>query len=92
MSNILAKIRKNYHTYNKPNIPSSYHVNSEALKGVFGGNCNRTICQQSGATWYNHSTRKYYCPNCAEMLNEDNRKDAMEIFGHELCTKQTEPI
>ena len=40
-----------------------------ALKGVFGKNCNRTACQAPGATWYNHSTRMYYCHDCALDIN-----------------------
>lgn len=56
-------------------------------KGELGGACNRTACQQRPATWFNHSTCKYYCDHCAELINEANRADAMELFGHELCTK-----
>ena len=40
------------------------------LKGVEGGNCNRTACQQPGAVWYNSSTRKYYCRNCAITIQQ----------------------
>lgn len=59
-------------------------------RGVFGGSCNITHCQRpNSATWFNHSTRKYYCPSCARTLNFDhfNRKDAMEMWGHFLCTE-----
>lgn len=60
----------------------------EDLKGVKDGNCNRTACQKPGATWFNHSTRKWYCPECAQTLNNDsyNKFDAYRLFGHELCT------
>lgn len=60
-----------------------------ADKGEFLGSCNRSACLRPGANWYNHSTRKYYCRNCAHELNYDpfNRRDAMEIFGHLLCTE-----
>ena len=55
-------------------------------KGLRGGNCNRTACQKPNAIYYNHSTRKYYCPACAMMLNEYSAKEAKEMFGHDLCT------
>ena len=61
-----------------------------ADKGEFGGSCNITHCQRpNSATWYNHSTRKYYCRFCAHDLNYDhfNRKDAMDMWGHLLCTE-----
>lgn len=57
------------------------------LKGEYNGLCNRAICQQPGATFYNHSTRKHYCPSCAHTINEHNRVEAMAYFGHDLCLK-----
>lgn len=58
-------------------------------KGEYNGSCNRSDCLKSGATWYNHSTRKYYCASCANWLNTDkfNKQDAMELYGHDLCTE-----
>ncbi len=61
-----------------------------ADKGDYNGSCNITRCQRpNSATWFNHSTRKYYCRSCAHTLNYDhfNRKDAMEMWGHLLCTE-----
>jgi hypothetical protein len=56
-----------------------------ALKGKKNGNCNRTSCQKPGATWFNHSTRAFYCQPCAFLLNNEN-PDAVSLFGHDLCT------
>jgi hypothetical protein len=58
-------------------------------KGDFQGSCNRSACLRPGASWYNHSTQKYYCQSCAIWLNTDdyNRHDAMQMFGHDLCTE-----
>jgi len=56
-------------------------------KGEKGGSCNRVACQQPGANHFNYSTQKYYCETCAEMLNDYNRKESMELFGHDLCLK-----
>jgi hypothetical protein len=62
------------------------------VKGTENGNCNRTACQKPGATWFNHSTLKFYCPACASLLNEANRVDAMKHFGHDLCTLNKDEI
>ena len=57
------------------------------LKGVEGGNCNRTACQQPNAVWYNEGTQKYYCRNCAITIQRQENDHAfmtkripMEIF------------
>jgi hypothetical protein len=55
------------------------------MKGEYNQECNRTACNNSEAVYYNYSTLKYYCPHCAFLINEANRKDAMKMFGHELC-------
>ncbi len=55
-------------------------------KGAECGQCNRTACSNSGARWFNHSTKKYYCTPCAQLINGYNHADAMRLFGHELCT------
>ena len=54
-------------------------------KGEIGGKCNRSVCSGT-ATHYNHSTRKYYCAECAEWLNDMNREEALDLYGHDLCT------
>ncbi len=38
---------------------------SEPLKGQKLGECQRTACRNPHATWYNFSTRNYYCAPCA---------------------------
>lgn len=50
-----------------------------ALKGVYGGNCNRQACQQPNATWYNKGSYKYYCQKCAHLINTNP--------GEPLCTE-----
>jgi hypothetical protein len=42
-----------------------------ALKGKFGGNCNRTACQVPGADWWNPNTNAYYCCDCAVLINRN---------------------
>lgn len=51
------------------------------LKGQRDGNCNVTACQKPGATWWNTSTRAYYCPHCASEINRWARHDD----GFEIC-------
>lgn len=57
-------------------------------KGLFMGACNRQACQKPGANWYNHSTRAYYCAECAGLINyPGGRADAMRLYGHLCCTE-----
>jgi len=70
-----------------------YHpseVNDTTRKGEYQGLCNMSSCKtKNPATWYNHGSRKYYCPSCAHRLNSDefNQRDAERLFGHDLCTE-----
>ena len=57
------------------------------LKGSYKGFCNRKDCSNPRAVWYNHSTTKYYCEDCAKKINDANREEARDIFGHDLCTR-----
>jgi hypothetical protein len=57
----------------------------KVLKGIHGQQCNRTACQNSPATFYNQSTKKYYCPSCAENINNLNRVEAFELYKSDLC-------
>jgi hypothetical protein len=41
-------------------------------KGEKGGSCNRRVCQAPGAMWFNHYTNKYYCTECARLINRAN--------------------
>lgn len=50
------------------------------LKGVKGGNCNRTACQKPNAWWYNSGSWAYYCRACALEINKCCPKD------EPLCT------
>lgn len=54
-------------------------------KGELRGECARSACRSSPATWYNKSTQRYYCLACALAINRTNRRDAMELYGTELC-------
>jgi hypothetical protein len=63
---------------------------NQELKGKYKGNCNREVCQKPGAIWYNHSTRMYYCIDCARDINEATYPESMRLYGHELCTLQEE--
>lgn len=56
------------------------------MKGKYNELCYRKVCNNTEAVFYNHSTREHYCIQCARLINQANHKDAMEMFGHELCT------
>lgn len=60
-------------------------------KGKLNGKCNRTACQQPGAVYYNHSTRAYYCAECADLINKVN-PESKRIYSHDLCTLEKIPI
>lgn len=55
-------------------------------KGRKGGSCNRVDCQRPGATWFNSSTRAWYCPECAKKINYWSMRDD----GVVLCTPEWE--
>ena len=40
-------------------------------KGKKGGSCNREVCQRPGAYWHNAGNDKYYCGNCAHLINQN---------------------
>lgn len=52
-------------------------------KGLYLGRCNRTDCQRPPATFFNQSTVKYYCPSCAELLNDFTaaQPECIDLFG-----------
>ncbi len=58
-------------------------VNPE--KGAFFGTCNRGACSNSPAIFYNYSTQRCYCQECAIIINDVNRADAFRLYGHDLC-------
>lgn len=56
------------------------------MKGEFNDVCNRKVCDKKEAVYYNHYTKQYYCKDCAKLINDANRIDAHDMYGHELCT------
>lgn len=46
-------------------------------KGKKNGSCNRKACQQPHAQYFNKGTRKYYCWECAQLINTS--------CGEEIC-------
>lgn len=62
-------------------------------KGLRNGSCNRFACQAPGATWFNHSTLKFYCKHCAIEINRANPPNSdsfMSSLNHDLCTPTEE--
>ena len=55
--------------------------------GAYLGTCNRQSAGCTGkATWYNHSTQKYYCADCAWRINDANPEWKRE-YGEKICTE-----
>ncbi len=80
------KNSKQFHHYSFRYVTD--RVMSAPGKGDFMGECNRTVCHDTPADYYNHSTQKYYCGPCANMINyPGGHADAMRLFGHDICTK-----
>src|ERR1019366_8749250 len=55
--------------------------------------CARTACREplvANETYFNRSTRGYYCEACAVMLNRVNREDAQRLYNGPLCIKVKE--
>jgi hypothetical protein len=46
-------------------------------KGQEGGACNRTLCQDEPADWYNHGSHAWYCARCRRDIEFDafNKRD-----------------
>lgn len=54
-------------------------------KGRLNGLCNRSACLRPGATWFNTSTRAYYCRPCAQ----DITSFAKRADGFHICFPTT---
>lgn len=46
--------------------------------------CNRTVCQNVDSTYWNSSTRAYYCKQCAHKINKMN-PEHLRDHGEQLC-------
>jgi hypothetical protein len=55
------------------------------MKGQLNGLCNRTACQRPGATWFNTSTRAYYCEDCARDITGFTKR----VDGFHICYPST---
>jgi hypothetical protein len=62
-------------------------------KGKQGGACNRQLCQDEPANWWNRGSLSWYCAGCAHTLNTDpfNKRDAERLYGGPLCIEVSSP-
>ena len=62
-------------------------------KGQFGGRCNRTACAtpDEPAQWFNQSTLRYYCANCAHLINFANFDWGLATYGGPVCVFHAVP-
>ena len=54
------------------------------MKGDKNEECNRTVCKNKNANWFNLSTRAYYCESCANEINYWSKRDENII----LCSEE----
>lgn len=50
-------------------------------------NCARQVCDNMQAVYFNLSTRKMYCKECAILINKANHLEAHRLYGQDLCTR-----
>ncbi|AFF28058.1 gp60 [Sphingomonas phage PAU] len=66
-------------------IQSGEKVSVSSDKGTLGNECNRSVCENKPALYFNKSTKKHYCKQCSSMINDATRGDAYRLYGSELC-------
>lgn len=75
--------------YRNTETPAAYVAPD---KGLYNGSCNRSDCQAPhSATWWNQSTRKYYCFACADLINEGVSPDELRRLNYSpvgLCVPE----
>jgi hypothetical protein len=52
---------------------------NEIDKGMRLGSCNVTACQRPNAMWI-HSNGKYYCHQCAGLINHANQREPASVW------------
>lgn len=57
-------------------------------KGTYNNLCARSACNNSNSLYFNYSTEKYYCKECAERINKLCRVDAIQVYGHDICLEE----
>jgi hypothetical protein len=57
----------------------AHQPGDEPMKGTEGGTCNRGVCSNTDARWWNTSTRKWYCDDCARLINEHAKGDPVPL-------------
>lgn len=58
----------------------NYKGPDKADKGQEDGSCNRTLCQDFPANWYNHGSMSWYCRSCMMDLVLANDRDWQRDF------------
>jgi len=61
-----------------------FGICNEIPKGEPGGECARTACNKGPVVGFNRSTGDWYCFQCSERLNDENREEAQKLYGGDL--------
>lgn len=67
-----------------PNTGVGRGLGEIGSKGGPGEKCARAACHNKPAVGYNRSTGIWYCKACSHLLNRENKKDAMKLYGGDL--------
>lgn len=55
-------------------------ANTIAVKGDYDGICYRTACNRGRAIHFNTSTKKHYCPTCADQSRLRNGRSTRFVY------------
>ncbi|MCK5611324.1 hypothetical protein KAR91_56160 [Candidatus Pacearchaeota archaeon] len=64
--------------------PNTGNLGEIEAKGGPGNECARSACGNKPAIGYNRSTGMWYCKSCTALLNKENKKEALRLFGGPL--------
>ena len=68
---------------------------TKKVKGEKHGLCNRSACQTpEDVVFYNKGTRKFYCPVCADLINNANKDhpDTVRVIGERFLCRTEEGL
>jgi hypothetical protein len=76
---------RNIRLFESPKPRLNHNGPNKPDKGDFNGSCNVTACQRPVANFYNKSTKRYYCVDCAREINwPGGWDDTRALYGTNL--------
>lgn len=56
-------------------------------KGEYNGSCYSESCENEPAEFYHYAIHKFYCLDCAKILNQENRVNNRRLYRHDICLR-----